>query len=209
MVSVSNASRHIWDWLSFLSVPKSTHETGKWVPEFKARLWYLQLCDDGTITRLLGCQFLHLWKEGLILWLQSACASHTSQFSWVSKGWVERSMGGRLYRLSILSTHHTDQMLSKCLVNRWKSERGKKEHKMNESHKRRVWHCLRSYKEASMFQNKDDEEEITKSLRRPETTYRQTGLAPGQEYEISLHIVKNNTRGPGLKRVTTTREYYL
>ncbi|XP_019309585.2 tenascin isoform X3 [Panthera pardus] len=53
--------------------------------------------------------------------------------------------------------------------------------------------------------NKEDEGEITKSLRRPETTYRQTGLAPGQEYEISLHIVKNNTRGPGLKRVTTTR----
>uniref|UniRef100_A0A8C9QA02 Tenascin C n=1 Tax=Spermophilus dauricus TaxID=99837 RepID=A0A8C9QA02_SPEDA len=54
--------------------------------------------------------------------------------------------------------------------------------------------------------NKEDEGEITKSLRRPETSYRQTGLAPGQEYEISLHIVKNNTRGPGLKRVTTTRD---
>nr|XP_012998381.1 tenascin isoform X2 [Cavia porcellus] len=53
--------------------------------------------------------------------------------------------------------------------------------------------------------NKEDEGEITKSLRRPETSYQQTGLAPGQEYEISLHIVKNNTRGPGLKRVTTTR----
>ncbi|XP_066223425.1 tenascin [Saccopteryx leptura] len=53
--------------------------------------------------------------------------------------------------------------------------------------------------------NKDDDEKITKSLRRPETSYRQTGLAPGQEYEISLHIVKNNTRGPGLTRVTTTR----
>ncbi|XP_069868378.1 tenascin isoform X1 [Dipodomys merriami] len=53
--------------------------------------------------------------------------------------------------------------------------------------------------------NKEDEGEITKSLRRPETSYRQTGLAPGQEYEISLHIVKNNTRGPGLRRVTTTR----
>lgn len=53
--------------------------------------------------------------------------------------------------------------------------------------------------------NKEDEGEITKSLRRPETSYRQTGLAPGQDYEISLHIVKNNTRGPGLKRVTTTR----
>ena len=129
MVSVSNASKHIWDWASFLSVPKSTYETGKWVPEFKARLCHLQLCDDGTITRLLGCQFLHLWKEGLILWLQSACASHTSQFSWVSKGWVERSMGGRLYCLSVLSTHHTDQVLSKCLVNRWKRERGKKDTK--------------------------------------------------------------------------------
>ncbi|XP_045152576.1 tenascin isoform X2 [Echinops telfairi] len=53
--------------------------------------------------------------------------------------------------------------------------------------------------------NKEDEGEISRSLRRPETTYQQTGLAPGQEYEISLHIVKNNTRGPGLKRVTTTR----
>ncbi|KAM8802871.1 tenascin isoform 1-T1 [Rhynchonycteris naso] len=53
--------------------------------------------------------------------------------------------------------------------------------------------------------NKDDDETITKSLRRPETTYRQTGLAPGQEYEISLHVVKNNTRGPGLKKITTTR----
>ncbi|KAM5299132.1 tenascin isoform 4-T4 [Ctenodactylus gundi] len=53
--------------------------------------------------------------------------------------------------------------------------------------------------------NKEDEEEITKSLRRPETSYRQTGLAPGQDYEISLHIVKNNTRGPGLKRMATTR----
>ncbi|XP_006890769.1 PREDICTED: tenascin-like isoform X1 [Elephantulus edwardii] len=57
-----------------------------------------------------------------------------------------------------------------------------------------------------IFRNMNKEDgEITKSLRRPETTYRQTGLAPGQEYEISLHIVKNNTRGPGLKRVTTTR----
>ncbi|KAL1776694.1 tenascin isoform X1 [Sigmodon hispidus] len=57
-----------------------------------------------------------------------------------------------------------------------------------------------------IFRNMNKEEgEITKSLRRPETSYRQTGLAPGQEYEISLHIVKNNTRGPGLKKVTTTR----
>ncbi|XP_037348157.1 tenascin isoform X3 [Talpa occidentalis] len=53
--------------------------------------------------------------------------------------------------------------------------------------------------------NKEDEAAITQSLKRPQTTYQQTGLAPGQQYEITLHIVKNNTRGPGLKRVTTTR----
>jgi hypothetical protein len=73
----------------------------------------------------------------------------------------------------------------------------------------RGWHPSKSYLGASVLQNKEDEGEITKSLRRPETSYRQTGLAPGQDYEISLHIVKNNTRGPGLKRVTTTREYHL
>lgn len=53
--------------------------------------------------------------------------------------------------------------------------------------------------------NKEDDQGITRSLKRPETTYRQTGLAPGQAYEITLHIMKNNTRGPGVKRVTTTR----
>ena len=214
MVSLSSASRHIWDWASFLSVPKSTwdRKVGPWVQSQALPLTTVWWWDNHLTFRMPVSSSM----KGRIDFMAPQCLwfSHLSVILSV-KG-VNREVYGRenpswqmcLYRLSILSTHHTDQMLSKCLVNRWKNERGKNEHRVNESHKRRVWCCLRSYEGASVFQNKDDEEEITKSLRRPETTYRQTGLAPGQEYEISLHIVKNNTRGPGLKRVTTTREYY-
>ncbi|XP_009871583.1 PREDICTED: tenascin [Apaloderma vittatum] len=52
---------------------------------------------------------------------------------------------------------------------------------------------------------KDDNGDITSSLKRPETSYMQPGLAPGQQYNVSLHIVKNNTRGPGLSKVITTK----
>ncbi|KAF4789093.1 Tenascin [Turdus rufiventris] len=52
---------------------------------------------------------------------------------------------------------------------------------------------------------KDDNGDITSSLKRPETSYTQPGLAPGQQYNVSLHIVKNNTRGPGLSKVITTK----
>ncbi|XP_068011732.1 tenascin isoform X2 [Melanerpes formicivorus] len=51
----------------------------------------------------------------------------------------------------------------------------------------------------------DDNGDITSSLKRPETSYMQPGLAPGQQYNVSLHIVKNNTRGPGLSKVITTK----
>ncbi|XP_071881425.1 tenascin isoform X7 [Anas platyrhynchos] len=58
-----------------------------------------------------------------------------------------------------------------------------------------------------VFRNmkKDDNGDITSSLKRPETSYMQPGLAPGQQYNVSLHIVKNNTRGPGLSKVITTK----
>ncbi|XP_075572096.1 tenascin isoform X3 [Pelecanus crispus] len=58
-----------------------------------------------------------------------------------------------------------------------------------------------------VFRNmkKDDNGDITSSLKRPATSYMQPGLAPGQQYNVSLHIVKNNTRGPGLSRVITTK----
>ncbi|NWU65047.1 TENA protein, partial [Pterocles burchelli] len=56
-----------------------------------------------------------------------------------------------------------------------------------------------------VFRNMDDNGDITSSLKRPETSYMQPGLAPGQQYNVSLHIVKNNTRGPGLSKVITTK----
>ncbi|XP_067165462.1 tenascin isoform X1 [Apteryx mantelli] len=58
-----------------------------------------------------------------------------------------------------------------------------------------------------IFRNmkKEDNGDITSSLKRPETSYMQPGLAPGQQYNVSLHIVRNNTRGPGLSRVITTK----
>ncbi|KAM8796548.1 tenascin [Eudromia elegans] len=58
-----------------------------------------------------------------------------------------------------------------------------------------------------IFRNmkKEDNGDITSSLKRPETSYMQPGLAPGQQYNVSLHIVKNNTRGPGLSRLITTK----
>ncbi|NXK32219.1 TENA protein, partial [Piprites chloris] len=52
---------------------------------------------------------------------------------------------------------------------------------------------------------KDDNGDITSSLKRPETSYMQPGLIPGQQYNVSIHIVKNNTRGPGLSKVITTK----
>uniref|UniRef100_A0A803V3J4 Tenascin C n=1 Tax=Ficedula albicollis TaxID=59894 RepID=A0A803V3J4_FICAL len=58
-----------------------------------------------------------------------------------------------------------------------------------------------------VFRNmkKDDNGDITSSLKRPETSYTQPGLAPGQQYNVSIHVVKNNTRGPGLSKVITTK----
>ncbi|XP_053138581.1 tenascin isoform X3 [Hemicordylus capensis] len=51
----------------------------------------------------------------------------------------------------------------------------------------------------------EDNGGIRSSLKRPQTSYQQPGLAPGQQYNVSLYVVKNQTRGPGLSRVVTTR----
>ncbi|KAG6933917.1 tenascin C [Chelydra serpentina] len=58
-----------------------------------------------------------------------------------------------------------------------------------------------------IFRNmkKEDNGDITNSLTRPDTSYMQPGLAPGQQYNVSLHVVKNKTRGPGISRVFTTK----
>ncbi|XP_078498121.1 tenascin isoform X2 [Lissotriton helveticus] len=52
---------------------------------------------------------------------------------------------------------------------------------------------------------KEEDGEIRTSLVRPVTSYVQPGLVPGATYNFSIHVVKNNTRGPGLSKLTTTR----
>ncbi|KAG9354574.1 hypothetical protein JZ751_001287, partial [Albula glossodonta] len=56
-----------------------------------------------------------------------------------------------------------------------------------------------------IFRNtKEENGEILNALTRPETTFEQSGLGPGQEYEVKLHVVKNNSRGPpATKNVVT------
>ncbi|KAE8583665.1 hypothetical protein XENTR_v10020614 [Xenopus tropicalis] len=57
-----------------------------------------------------------------------------------------------------------------------------------------------------IFRNtKEENGEITTSLERPVTSFVQTGLAPGETYEVSIQVVKNKTQGPPLTKVTTTR----
>ncbi|XP_048414881.1 tenascin isoform X3 [Stegostoma tigrinum] len=51
---------------------------------------------------------------------------------------------------------------------------------------------------------KEENGEISNSLKQPQVSFVQTGLAPGQDYEVSLHVVKNNTRGPPIKQRLTT-----
>ncbi|KAK7933208.1 hypothetical protein WMY93_004104 [Mugilogobius chulae] len=57
-----------------------------------------------------------------------------------------------------------------------------------------------------IFRNtKEEDGEILNSLGRPETTFEQSGLGPGQEYEVKLEVVKNNKRGPpASKNIVTT-----
>uniref|UniRef100_A0AAX7UQ15 Tenascin C n=1 Tax=Astatotilapia calliptera TaxID=8154 RepID=A0AAX7UQ15_ASTCA len=56
-----------------------------------------------------------------------------------------------------------------------------------------------------IFRNTVKEDgEILNSLGRPETTFEQSGLGPGQEYEVKLEVVKNNKRGPPASKNVVT-----
>ncbi|XP_013872937.1 tenascin [Austrofundulus limnaeus] len=56
-----------------------------------------------------------------------------------------------------------------------------------------------------IFRNtKEEDGEILSSLSRPETTFEQSGLGPGQEYEVKLEVVKNNKRGPPASKNVVT-----
>ncbi|XP_068167658.1 tenascin isoform X2 [Antennarius striatus] len=57
-----------------------------------------------------------------------------------------------------------------------------------------------------VFRNtKEEDGEILNTLGRPETTFEQSGLGPGQEYEVKLEVVKNNKRGPPAFKNVVTR----
>ncbi|KAF0033551.1 hypothetical protein F2P81_013617 [Scophthalmus maximus] len=59
-----------------------------------------------------------------------------------------------------------------------------------------------------IFRNtKEEDGEILNSLGHPETTFEQSGLGPGQEYEVKLEVVKNNKRGPPASKNLITRVY--
>uniref|UniRef100_A0A672KG05 Tenascin-like n=1 Tax=Sinocyclocheilus grahami TaxID=75366 RepID=A0A672KG05_SINGR len=59
-----------------------------------------------------------------------------------------------------------------------------------------------------IFRNtKEEDGEILNSLTAPETTFEQSGLGPGQEYEVKLEVLKNNTRGPpASKNIVTSKQ---
>nr|XP_043881622.1 tenascin isoform X3 [Solea senegalensis] len=57
-----------------------------------------------------------------------------------------------------------------------------------------------------IFRNtKEEDGEILNALGRPETTFEQSGLGPGQEYEVKLEVVKNKKRGPPASKNIVTR----
>ncbi|KAG7280024.1 hypothetical protein CRUP_013571 [Coryphaenoides rupestris] len=57
-----------------------------------------------------------------------------------------------------------------------------------------------------IFRNtKEENGEILNALGQPETTFEQSGLGPGQEYEVKLEVVKNKKRGPPASKSVVTR----
>ncbi|XP_058230707.1 tenascin isoform X2 [Hemibagrus wyckioides] len=56
-----------------------------------------------------------------------------------------------------------------------------------------------------IFRNtKEENGEILNELSPPETTFEQSGLGPGQEYEVKLEVLKNKTRGPPASKNVVT-----
>ncbi|XP_008303358.1 tenascin isoform X1 [Stegastes partitus] len=56
------------------------------------------------------------------------------------------------------------------------------------------------------FRNtKEENGKVASTLPSSQTEFHQTGLGPGQEYEVSINIIKNNTRGPQTSQTVTTK----
>uniref|UniRef100_A0A8C1EDE1 Tenascin Ca n=1 Tax=Cyprinus carpio carpio TaxID=630221 RepID=A0A8C1EDE1_CYPCA len=57
-----------------------------------------------------------------------------------------------------------------------------------------------------IFRNKKEENgKIVNNLTPSQTNFKQPGLGPGQEYEVTLSVIKNNTRGPETSSTVVTR----
>uniref|UniRef100_A0A673JRY1 Tenascin-like n=1 Tax=Sinocyclocheilus rhinocerous TaxID=307959 RepID=A0A673JRY1_9TELE len=57
-----------------------------------------------------------------------------------------------------------------------------------------------------IFRNtKEENGKIVNNLTPSQTNFEQPGLGPGQEYEVTLSVIKNNTRGPGTNSTVVTR----
>lgn len=54
---------------------------------------------------------------------------------------------------------------------------------------------------------KEENGKVVSTLPPSQTDFLQSGLGPGQEYEVSISIVKNNTRGPQTSKTVTTSRF--
>ncbi|XP_032395493.1 tenascin isoform X6 [Etheostoma spectabile] len=56
------------------------------------------------------------------------------------------------------------------------------------------------------FRNtKEENGKVMSTLQPSQTQFLQSGLGPGQEYEVSVNIIKNNTKGPQTSKKVTTK----
>lgn len=53
---------------------------------------------------------------------------------------------------------------------------------------------------------KEENGKVMSTLPSAQNQFLQSGLGPGQEYEVSINIIKNNTRGPQTSKKVTTSE---
>lgn len=56
----------------------------------------------------------------------------------------------------------------------------------------------------SLTFQKEENGKILTTLPSSQNMYEQSGLGPGQEYEVSVGVIKNNTRGPQSTKIITT-----
>lgn len=59
----------------------------------------------------------------------------------------------------------------------------------------------------SVSPQKEENGQVKSTVPSSQNQFVQSGLGPGQEYEIAINMIKNNTRGPQSKKKVTTSEF--